>query len=133
VKITVDTSSRIGSLLARWEELKEQGVPVSVEELCANCPELAGELRRQIWVLDNVKLAPDSEVTASLGAPEVQASNPPSAVGIPASVGRYRVLGLLGEGGFGRVYLARDDNLAWVVAIKVPNRKRIARPADVEA
>ncbi len=40
---------------------------------------------------------------------------------------------LLGEGGFGRVYLARDDSLTRVVAIKMPNPARIDRPADVEA
>ena len=39
----------------------------------------------------------------------------------------------LGQGGFGRVYLARDDELDRPVAIKVPNPERVAGPEDVEA
>jgi eukaryotic-like serine/threonine-protein kinase len=51
---------------------------------------------------------------------------------LPA-IGRYRVIRRLGQGGFGRVYLAHDDDLDRPVAIKVPNLERIARPEDVEA
>ena len=39
----------------------------------------------------------------------------------------------MGQGGFGRVYLAHDDDLDRPVAIKVPNPERIAHPEDVEA
>ena len=38
----------------------------------------------------------------------------------------------LGQGGFGRVYLARDDDLDRSVAIKVPNPERIAGTLDIE-
>jgi serine/threonine protein kinase/formylglycine-generating enzyme required for sulfatase activity len=51
----------------------------------------------------------------------------------PATIGRYRVVRPLGQGGFGRVYLARDDVLKRYVAVKVPKSERVSRPEDVEA
>jgi serine/threonine protein kinase/formylglycine-generating enzyme required for sulfatase activity len=53
--------------------------------------------------------------------------------GDPSNIGRYRIISLLGQGGFGRVYLAHDDELDRPVAIKVPNPERITRPEDVDA
>src|ERR1022692_278282 len=51
----------------------------------------------------------------------------------PQTIGRYRIIRLLGKGGFGRVYHAHDDDLNRPVAIKVPNKERISRPEDIEA
>src|SRR5271154_1435043 len=53
--------------------------------------------------------------------------------GDPSEIGRYRVVRRLGQGGFGRVYLAQDDDLDRPVAIKVPNPERVSGPGDVEA
>src|SRR5258708_39993707 len=50
----------------------------------------------------------------------------------PTRIGRYRIIRRLGQGGFGRVYLAHDDELDRPVAIKVPYPERIAHPEDVE-
>ena len=68
---------------------------------------------------------------ASVDAAISQPSTPPT--GDPTRVGRYRIIRRLGQGGFGRVYLAHDDDLDRAVAIKVPNPERVAGPEDIEA
>ncbi len=50
---------------------------------------------------------------------------------IPDKIGRYRVRYLLGEGAFGRVYLAWDEELAREVAVKTPHAHQVADPQSV--
>ncbi len=56
----------------------------------------------------------------------------PAALAVPATlpqhVGRYRIEKVLGQGGFGLVYLAHDEQLQRLVAIKVPHRQLVDRP-----
>jgi serine/threonine-protein kinase len=49
-----------------------------------------------------------------------------SAGAVPRQIGRYRVENVLGKGGFGLVYLAHDDQLERLVAIKVPHARLVA-------
>ncbi len=51
----------------------------------------------------------------------------------PQCIGRYRVVKRLGKGGFGVVYLAEDEQLHRRVAVKVPHRELLRRPADAAA
>ena len=49
----------------------------------------------------------------------------PAARPVPQVVGRYRVVKVLGQGGFGSVFLAYDDQLERQVAIKLPHAERM--------
>ncbi len=69
----------------------------------------------------------ESPADAALATPDVESS------GHPERIGRYRVKKVLGKGGFGLVYLAHDDQLDRLVAVKVPHAKRVSQPEDAEA
>jgi serine/threonine-protein kinase len=67
----------------------------------------------------------DAEVIEAIFAEAEPAGVPPpnpgvSSLGDPAKIARYTILGRLGRGGFGQVYLAHDEDLDRRVAIRCP-------------
>ena len=52
---------------------------------------------------------------------------------LPERIGRYSIKKVLGQGGFGLVYLGHDDELDRPVAIKVPLQKRMSESFQIES
>jgi len=109
----VEVAEKLAELLLRWEEGWEQGDEVSVEQLCAECPDLVESLRCQIDVLKKMAWMKrdDSDLQEPPTVPDPLISK--------TMGGRYRIDAFLAEGGFGRVYRGYDPELDRPVAVKV--------------
>lgn len=112
---------RLAELSVSWEDSWDHGIELTPEELCADCPHLLQPLRERIAALKEM-----AWLKQDLGTTQPSELDPPL-TGLLAS--RYRIEGLLGEGGHGRVYRALDEELRRPVAIKLAHDSR--NPVDL--
>jgi serine/threonine protein kinase/Flp pilus assembly protein TadD len=120
---------RLNEMLLRWEELHDQGHVVSIAELSAGSPELAGELYRRIEAL----LALDT----ALGTPSDGSALKSSSIRRSGTAHRkarssaeFQDLRFLAEGALGEVYRAQHPELNREVAIKFIKHARVGDEAS---
>lgn len=117
----------IDELLSVWEERQEQGVPITAEELCRNCPDLLGEVRWHIRALQAVESCFGTAENDASATDGVQQALPPDPLreGPVHVSSEYRIERLHASGGLGHVFLATDPVLNRRVAVKFPKWSRI--------
>jgi serine/threonine protein kinase/mono/diheme cytochrome c family protein len=124
----------VSELLLRWRELRRQGQPCSAEALCAEHPDLTDELRHHIEAVEAMerRLGPVLAGPLLDGQPTTVVTTDGTAprVADAPTVPGYELLDVLGEGGMGVVYRARQTSLKRVVALKMV---RAGTPPDQQA
>ena len=113
--------------LVKTERKAQFGIETTpaLSEIAERFPQLASHLPEQMHSIDSK--SPESS------DPFRTVSRDPKSSSLDTLASRYRMLRMLGQGAFGRVYLAVDIELERQVAIKVPLTERFQGSGDADA
>ncbi|MHB8900555.1 MAG: serine/threonine-protein kinase, partial [Thermoguttaceae bacterium] len=137
-----DRIDRCDEVLAEYFQRLDRGEIVDPGRLIAEHPEAAEGL--QEYFLDSGIVLQGLSSSSARGGrstrlgpgvarPDGSSSQGGDGERMPERIGRYRVERHLGSGGFGRVFLAYDDDLDRPVAIKTPHHERTWKAEDADA
>jgi hypothetical protein len=107
----VSDSETLLELLVRWEQLRQQGITATPEELCPDDARLQALLRE--------RLARRQRLQAALDIPSVTLHEPVARPAPLPVIDGYEMGDLLGRGGMGLVFKARHKALKRDVALKI--------------
>lgn len=110
---------QVDDLVAEWRRRYQQGVYISPDELCSDCPELTSEVERRIDEIEQssefaTRGAEDSGAAATM----MESQHSGGAHDTVVFQHRYSKLRFLARGGLGEVYVADDLELQRDVVLK---------------
>jgi eukaryotic-like serine/threonine-protein kinase len=124
--MTPQRYEQIGELYHATLEQPPERRAAFVREACAGDEELRREVESLLAADKNVHGFMRSDVTGPLETQTKQRSTGAALIG--RTLGSYEVLSVLGSGGMGEVYLARDTRLDRKVAIKLLPEQQCVDP-----
>jgi serine/threonine protein kinase len=125
-----DHDQRLADLLADLSACQRRGEPADIDAAATRHPELADELR-QLWAAAQFAdlLAGSSSATRTQPPSSGHSSRlPPAVVPLPSTFGDFELTEVIGRGGMGVVYKARQKSLGRTVALKMVRDGSLASP-----
>ena len=117
--------NRLLDLVEQWDDARRAGAPISVDEVCKSYPELKERLADSIEALTSM----DWLQCSGNGVDLIERPLP---ILPGTNLGRYKLIELIGRGGYGDVWEAFDPQLERLVAIKVPRADRRNQMHSIE-
>ena len=127
---TADRDERLATLIAELSDQARLGQTPNVETVAGHHPDLAEELR-ELWAIAQfAQLARTVPLASTIDHPSRTHTDPSMETTPPKAFGDFELYEVLGRGGMGVVYRARQKSLNRTVALKMIREVHLASDAD---